>query len=70
MNEITEPDLRNIIIQAVQEYGSQKALAAAKKISATYLNEIVNRDKPISDTVARKFGYRLVKKYIKKGSEV
>lgn len=64
MSEITEPQLRKIIVQAVEQYGSQKALAEAANISTTYLNEIVNRGKPISDTVAKFFGYRLVKKYV------
>jgi len=74
MKEILEEDLRNIIRDAAGPngtHGSQKSLAQAMGKSAQLINNILLRKAPISNNVARFFGYRLIKKYqqIKKGAE-
>jgi len=66
--EILEWELRDIIIESTKpggKYGSQVALARAMNISKQYLNDIILRQKPISNKVAKFFGYRLEKRYIR-----
>jgi len=45
---------------------SQKSLASEMGISPQYLSEILSGDKPITDNIARKFGYRMKEREFEK----
>ena len=64
LTEITEEELREAIKDAVENiYLTQRALAEKMNLSTTYVNDIILGTTPISDNVARFFGYELIKKY-------
>ena len=69
MSEMTETQMRERIADAVEEHGSQVALAQKMEITPAYLNDILKREKPISDKIADFFGWTLVKIYRKKPQE-
>lgn len=66
---LTEDEFREVIQKAVDEAGSQKALALANGLSVSVLSEILNKRRSISDGVAQMFGRRLVRLYVIPESE-
>lgn len=66
---LTEDEFREVIQKAVDEAGSQKALALANGLSVSVLSEILSGRRSISDGVAQMFGRRLVRLYVIPESE-
>jgi plasmid maintenance system antidote protein VapI len=66
--EITQDEIKEIIEQMVTTWGSQRKLADHLGISAAFLSDIINGNKPVSNQVAQKLGYKKVVKYAKDGS--
>ncbi len=56
-SEITLIQLHSNISNFIENQGSQKKAAEILGISPQYLNDIIMGRRPISDRVARKFGY-------------
>ena len=49
----------------IEKLGSQAEVARLFHISKPYVNDIVQRRRPISESLARKMGYRKVVKLVK-----
>lgn len=69
-NVISEQDALDLIIEIVDEEGSQSAAANRLGISAAYLSDILSGARSISDKVANKLGYSKVSMYEKQDWEV
>ena len=52
----------------VEKWGSQRKVADQLGISAAFLSDIINGNRPVSNQVAQKLGYKKVVKYAKDGS--
>lgn len=65
MKTITQKEMLAIIRQKAEDYGTQRVLARELGISAMYLSDILNGHREVSDAVAKKLGYTLVKMYEK-----
>lgn len=66
--EITQDEIKEIILQMVSKWGSQRAVADHLGISGAFLSDILNGNKPVSNQVAQKLGYKKIVKYAKDGS--
>jgi hypothetical protein len=63
--EITQEELLQVINEMVSTWGSQKAVADHLEISNAYMSDILAGNRPVSDAVARKLGYKRIVKYTK-----
>ena len=66
--EITQDELKDIIEKMVTQWGSQRKVSDHLGISAAFLSDIINGNRPISNKVAQKLGYSKVVKYRRDGS--
>jgi plasmid maintenance system antidote protein VapI len=66
--EVTQDELKGTIEQMVKQWGSQRKVADHLGISAAFLSDIINGNRPISNKVAQKLGYSKVVKYRRDGS--
>jgi predicted transcriptional regulator len=66
--EITQDEIKGIIEDMVQKWGSQRKVADHLGISAAFLSDIINGNRPVSNQVAQKLGYKKVVKYARDGS--
>ena len=66
--EITHDEILEIIRAMVRDWGSQKQVASHLQISNAYISDILNGARDVSDTVARRLGYKKIIKYQKDGS--
>ncbi len=57
MTHLTEDQMREALLSAVRQAGTQKAWATANGISPAYVNDCLNRGKPIGAGIAAKLGY-------------
>ena len=64
-NEITEEEILRILNQMVDKWGSQRAVADHLQISNAFMSDILNGNRSVSDTVARRLGYTKVIKFRK-----
>lgn len=64
MNHLSEDEMRAKLLSAVKAAGSQKAWATAHGISPAYVNDCLNRGKPIGGTIAIALGYRPATVYL------
>lgn len=60
MANITQEKALELIRDLIRKEGSATKAAAALDISAGYLSEILNNNRPISEAVAKKLGYKRV----------
>lgn len=60
---ITVEQARELLLAMVSQKGSQRKVALDLQISPSYLNEILDGEKPISNEVAKKLGYSKVVMY-------
>jgi len=58
MNTITHDEMKTKILAVVKSAGSQYAAAKQLDISAAYLSDILAGKRAISDSLARKLGFR------------
>ena len=58
MTHLFEDQMRAKLLSAVRAAGSQKAWATAYGISPAYVNDCLNRGKPIGAAIAKALGYR------------
>lgn len=63
MANISREKALELIRDLIKTEGSQTKAAARLDISSAYLSEILTENRPISDAVARKLGYRRVISY-------
>lgn len=66
--EITEEEIKGVIEQMVKAWGSQRKVADHLGISAAFLSDIIHGNRPVSNKVAQKLGYKKVVKYARDGS--
>jgi plasmid maintenance system antidote protein VapI len=66
--EISNTEILSIIRQMVDKWGSQKKVADHLGISNAYMSDILAGNRDVSDTVARKLGYKRVVKYAPDGN--
>jgi plasmid maintenance system antidote protein VapI len=64
-NEITEEEILKIIMQMVDKWGSQRAVADQLEISAAYLNDILRGNRDVSNKVAKRLGYTKIIRFRK-----
>lgn len=64
MTHLSEDQMREKLLSAVRAAGSQKAWATAHGISPAYVNDCLNRGKPIGGTIAVALGYRPATVYL------
>jgi plasmid maintenance system antidote protein VapI len=64
-NEITHEEILEIIRMMVSKWGSQKAVADHLEISNAYMSDILNENRDVSDSVAKRLGYSRVIKFRK-----
>lgn len=57
---ISQMEMAAVIQSRVFDAGSQKALAIEKRISPSYLSDVLCMRREISQQLAEKFGYRKV----------
>lgn len=67
-DEITQDELREVIIQMAAKWPSQRELAKHLEISDALMTGILDGTRPISKRVAQRLGYRRIVKYRKDGS--
>jgi plasmid maintenance system antidote protein VapI len=65
--EITQEEIIKIIEEMVEKWGSQRSVADQLEISAAFLSDILNGNRPVSNKVAKRLGYRKVVKYTREG---
>jgi plasmid maintenance system antidote protein VapI len=63
--EITEDEIKGIIEEMVKKWGSQRKVADQLEISAAFLSDILNGNRPVSNQVAQRLGYQRVIKFRK-----
>lgn len=69
MNGLTESEIRQVLIDAVQTDGSVEATAARLGFVASYIRNVVNGDAPITVTLADRLGYTPVTVYVPKDGQ-
>ena len=61
--QISEARMHELLVEAVEACGSQKAWALASDVSPQYVNDCIRRWKPIGIGISRVFGYQPVTVY-------
>ena len=62
-DQISEERMHALLVEAVENCGSQKAWALASDVSPQYVNDCVRRHKPIGIGISKVFGYQPVTVY-------
>jgi predicted transcriptional regulator len=66
---LTEKQMLDVLWDLVAEHGSQKAVADVLGITQSYLSDILQGSRAVSDSLARKIGYIREAVFIPQGQE-